>query len=114
MDNKSKMSFGIFLLLTFLFIEFNVENNTVELQRFDQYFLSLLGGSVTNTNIELFKIVSLFGSPLVSIGATMIIWLWLIAHKDFFKAFWIISIQLSGSTVIEIIKQIVARLRPFH
>ncbi|CUW05810.1 hypothetical protein PB1A_1121 [Leuconostoc inhae] len=51
---------------------------------------------------------------MVSIGATMIIWLWLIAHKDFFKAFWIISIQLSGSTVVEIIKQIVARLRPFH
>lgn len=114
MNNKSKTSLGIFLLLTFLFIEFSVENNTVALQRFDQYFINLLGRSVSNTNTELFKIVSLFGSPLFAIGATMIICLWLIAHNDFFKAFWIISIQLSGSTVVEIIKQMVARSRPFH
>ncbi|WP_054664352.1 phosphatase PAP2 family protein [Lacticaseibacillus camelliae] len=111
---KTFVASGLFLLLLFAGLAWGVADHAPWVRGFDRAVSGFFASAESPLNTGIFKLVGTLGSPATVIGLTAVLCLFLWIKRDLITALWAFGIQLFGSAIAEIIKQLVARARPLH
>lgn len=114
MTNRREKLFGTGLLVIFIILAVSVAFNSDWVNAFDSSVTQLMANAYLPLNTAIFNIVAFLGSPLTVIILTVLLCVWLFFKKQVITSFWLGGIQLSGSAITEIVKQVVARPRPIN
>ncbi|WP_461215966.1 phosphatase PAP2 family protein [Lacticaseibacillus sp. GG6-2] len=114
MKTKTQTMLGALLLALFAELALGVHTQAAWVRGIDAAFASLATKAITPLNTTAFKLVGTLGSPATVIGLTCLLCLWLWVKRDLSLAVWVGGLQLGGSAIAELCKQLVARLRPGH
>lgn len=114
MKTKYQQTLGLLLLLLFTGLAFGVHTHAFWVKNSDLAFAKLATQTITPHNTLIFKAIATLGSPAIVLGATALLCLWLWYRRDLALAIWVGAIQLVGSAIAEVCKQLVARARPIH
>lgn len=114
MVNRRKKLFGTGLLVVFIILAISVALHSDWINAFDSSITQLMANAYMPLNTAIFNIVAFLGSPLTVIILTALLCAWLFFKKQVMTSLWLGGIQLSGSAITEIVKQVVARPRPIN
>ncbi|MGK4018188.1 phosphatase PAP2 family protein [Weissella paramesenteroides] len=114
MTNRREKLFGTGLLVIFIILAVSVAFNSDWVNAFDSSVTQLMANAYLPLNTAIFNIVAFLGSPLTVIILTVLLCVWLFFKKQVITSLWLGGIQLSGSAITEIVKQVVARPRPIN
>ncbi|RZQ59034.1 phosphatase PAP2 family protein [Weissella paramesenteroides] len=114
MTNRREKLFGSGLLVIFIILVVSVAFNSDWVNAFDSSVTQLMANAYLPLNTAIFNIVTFLGSPLTVIILTALLCVWLFFKKQVITSLWLGGIQLAGSAITEIVKQVVARPRPIN
>lgn len=114
MTNRLEKLFGSGLLVIFIILAVSVAFNSDWVNAFDSSVTQLMANAYLPLNTAIFNIVAFLGSPLTVIILTILLCSWLLIKKQVMTSLWLGGIQLSGSAIVEVVKQVIARPRPIN
>lgn len=114
MTNRLEKLFGSGLLVIFIILAVSVAFNSDWVNVFDSSVTQLMANAYLPLNTAIFNIVTFLGSPLTVIILTALLCVWLFFKKQVITSLWLGGIQLAGSAITEIVKQVVACPRPIN
>lgn len=82
------------------------------INHFDANIQTMMIKTVTNSRTQVMEAVTFFGSPAVNIVLIILIAIALWLNRQKLLSIWIICVQLSGSAIALLIKEVVHRARP--
>ncbi|AMV63220.1 phosphatase PAP2 family protein [Pediococcus damnosus] len=110
--NRNWLFVGIIATILFLSLTIAVYTNSSGLAFIDRSIQETVRNSVNPSQTHMFTIIAFFGSPTVTIIATLLIAGAFWHFKNRVIASWIMLVQLGGDAVAFLIKEIIRRPRP--
>ena len=112
MQTKRQVIGGLILLAAFSWLTFAVSGQLPMLQYFDAATAVMAKQAVTPFNTSVFKAIAFLGSPTIAIMGTIMLSIFLAYHHRLALGAWIAIVQLFGSAIAELCKELVSRPRP--
>lgn len=112
MRTNQRIIGGLTLLALFSWLSLAVSWQAGWLRAFDNGAAKLIAQFVTPFNTSIFKIIAFLGSPTIAILGTIALAIWLGYHHHLALGAWFAIIQLFGSAVAQLFKELVSRPRP--
>lgn len=113
MRNKVDYCGAAVLWLMFIGLAVSVIHHASWVGAIDTMMAQAMGAPSAN-NITLFNVIAFLGSPMVSLSLTFVLCVYLWFRRGPALSLWAAGMQYGGSTLVEVVKQIVARHRPVH
>lgn len=110
--NKWWLGTGITAAILFSLLTVLITTKSVMLGNFDSIIQHAVTPMVNSTRTTILGTITFFGSPTVSILLTFVVAGGLWINRQRLLAIWVSCVQLGGSAVAYIIKEVVHRTRP--
>lgn len=111
MQNNTQRLWGSLSLIAFFSLLSGVVTDAAWLRRLDRAAFAIMQRKTAGT-ITAFKLIARLGSPLIAIGATVLLGAFVWYRLNASLGLFIIASQFVGSALAEVVKMLVGRLRP--